>query len=124
MRLLRSFAVAVVITSCASPAPPPSPSPPAAASQEQIDGATAHALVRDGAALVDVRGPDEYAAGHIEGAINVPAQDVASHDFGGTSKPIVLYCARGHRSQQAGEVLRSHGYTRVFVLGPMSAWGQ
>jgi phage shock protein E len=79
--------------------------------------------VRHGAVLVDVRRPDEYAAKHLDGAINASVDDVASHDFDGTNQTVVLYCAHGHRSQQAGEVLRSHGYTRIFVLGPMSAWG-
>jgi rhodanese-related sulfurtransferase len=133
MRLLDAFVLAMLLAACASsgpppaspaPAPPTGTPPPAAASADRVDGAAAHALVRDGATLVDVRSPDEYAAHHLEGAINVPAGDAPSHDFGGKDKPVVLYCNKGHRSQQAGDALRSQGYTRVYVLGPMSAWGQ
>jgi phage shock protein E len=119
------LAAAMLLTSCGSPAAPaaaplPASAPPAT---DRIDGATAHALVQGGATLVDVRSPDEFAAQHIEGAVNVPAAEVASHDFGGKDKAVVLYCTHGRRSQQAGEALRSQGYTRVYVLGPMSAWG-
>jgi adenylyltransferase/sulfurtransferase len=54
----------------------------------------------------------------------VPIDGVATHDFGGKDKPVVLYCAHGRRSAQAAETLRSAGYTHVYLLGPMSAWGQ
>jgi len=79
--------------------------------------------VKNGAQLVDVRSPDEFAEKHIDGAINVPIDAVTSHDFGGKDKPLVLYCRAGHRSQQAADALRAGGYTRVYLLGPMSAWG-
>jgi len=126
MHLSIPIVLATLLPSCSSPTVAPASSPPSAASASSgfIDGATAHALVRNGATLVDVRNTDEYSSGHIEGAINVPASEVASHDFGGKDKPLVLYCAHGHRSQQAGDALRGQGYTHVQVLGPMSAWGQ
>ena len=119
------LAAAIVLASCGSPAAPAAaPLPPSASpAADRVDGATAHSLVQGGAMLVDVRNPDEFAAQHIDGAVNVPAAEIASHDFGGKDKAVVLYCAHGHRSQQAGEALRSQGYTRVYVLGPMSAWG-
>jgi len=123
MRFFPSLALAALLASCASPTPPAASPPPAATAADRVDGATARALVRDGATLVDVRNPDEFAVKHIDGAVNVPADQVTSHDFGGKDKPVVLYCTHGHRSQQAGEALRSQGYTRVYVLGPMSAWG-
>jgi rhodanese-related sulfurtransferase len=121
---LGNLVVIAVITSCTpSAAPPPPPSPSTTATPDRIDGATAHSLVHEGATLVDVRTPEEFASKHIDGAVNVPIDEVSSHDFGSKDKPLVLYCARGHRSQQAGETLRSQGYTRVYVLGAMSAWG-
>jgi phage shock protein E len=120
--------LAALLASCASAPPPaaslPAPSSPsAAASADRIDGAAAHKLVQGGATLVDVRTPDEYAAKHIDGAVNVPIDHVTTHDFGGKDKPVVLYCTAGHRSQEAGDALRGQGYTQVYVLGAMSAWG-
>lgn len=116
-----------VLLACGSAAPPPAATAPAAtttttASVEKVDGAKAHELVASGAQLVDVRSADEYAQKHVDGAVNVPLESVASHDFGGKDKPLVLYCTAGHRSAQAADQLRAAGYTRVYLLGPMSAW--
>jgi rhodanese-related sulfurtransferase len=127
--------LSVFALACGGSTPPTSTSPtaadssaPAAASAatvspDHVDGPAAHELVKNGALLVDVRSADEFAEKHIEGAINVPADAVTSHDFGGKDKPLVLYCRAGHRSQKAAEALRASGYTNVRVLGPMSAWG-
>jgi phage shock protein E len=73
---------------------------------------------------VDVRTDDEYADKHIDRAINVPVDDVSTHDFGAKDTPLVLYCQKGPRSERAAQTLRAKGYTRVYVLGPMSAWDQ
>jgi phage shock protein E len=102
---------------------PPAPTTSSAAVVPDVDGPAAHELVKNGAQLVDVRSPDEFAEKHIEGAVNVAIDTVTSHDFGGKDKPLVLYCRAGHRSQKAAETLRASGYTNVHVLGPMSAWG-
>ncbi len=122
--------IAIVISSgvgCGSspPAPPPASLPPvvvASAPSGRIDGATAHRLVADGATLVDVRSPEEFEAKHIEGAINVPLDDIGSHDFGRKDATLVLYCAHGPRSKRGAEILREGGHTQVYVLGPMSSW--
>lgn len=130
--MLRSAAsiASVVLAACASTPPPPpadAPAPAAsaapAAAPGQVDGATAHKLVADGAVLVDVRSPDEFATKHLDGAVNIPVEDLASKDVGAKDKPMVLYCTHGRRSAQAAETLRGRGYTRVYLLGPMSAWG-
>jgi phage shock protein E len=128
MRIFSTLLFGSLLVACAS-TPPPAPVAPAAtatsaSSSARVDGAAAHQLVHDGAMLVDVRTPEEYAAKHIDGAINVPVDDIAAHDFGGKDKPIVLYCMHGQRSDHAGEILKSSGYTNVHVLGPMSAWDQ
>lgn len=124
MRILPSLLLASCLVACASSpaASPPSP-PPVATTTDWVDGPTAHKLVQDGATLVDVRSADEYATKHIDGAVNVPVDDVATHDFGGKDKPVVLYCMHGQRSGHAAEVMRSAGYTHVYLLGAMSAWG-
>ena len=119
---IASILVALAVACGGSSSPPPAA--PAASSDVAVDGPKAHQLVAAGATLVDVRSADEYAQQHIDGAVNVPMDQVASHDFGGKDKPLVFYCTAGHRSKQAVDQLRASGYTHVYLLGPMSAWGK
>ncbi len=90
----------------------------------QVSSAEAHRLVEAGARLVDVRASFEFASGHLPGAINVPVQHIGERmrDLEPKDKPIVLYCRCGHRSEMAFEALKSAGFTRLYDLGPMSAW--
>ena len=71
------------------------------------------------AVLIDVRTPDEYAAGHIEGAVNVPidtlAQNLAKIP---ADKPVIVYCASGHRAGMALSSLRILGYDNVRAFSP------
>lgn len=87
-------------------------------------GSDARTLVKDGALLVDVRTPDEYSAGHIEGAVNIPvgAVEARLNEFGDKQGSIVLYCRSGARSAKAKALLESKGFTRVVNLGAMSSW--
>lgn len=82
------------------------------------DPAQAKQLIAQGATVLDVRSPDEYASGHLPQATNVPLQsfDVAAVDKlvgGDKSKPIVTYCAKGGRAQKAKDTLEAAGYTHV-----------
>lgn len=88
-----------------------------------IQGAEARKLVADGAVLIDVRSQPEYAAGHVEGAKNIPVDQVAARigEFP-KDKNIVLYCRSGARSGQAKSILVGKGFEKVHNLGPMSAW--
>lgn len=81
------------------------------------------ALVQKGALLVDVRTPDEYASGHVDGALNLPVQELPARlsELGPTSRPVVVYCRSGARSARAAELIRQAGY-QVKDFGPMSAW--
>lgn len=75
-----------------------------------------------GAILLDVRTPDEYAAGHIEGAANLSLQDIQSGALPDvdTSKTVYVYCQSGNRSAQAAVILKKAGYT-VEDLGGLSS---
>lgn len=90
----------------------------------KVAPARAHQLVNEeGALLVDVRSPGEFAGGHIPGALNVPLQELGSRapELSKKGKPIVVYCASGMRSASATRVLQRAGAT-VFDLGAMSRW--
>lgn len=74
--------------------------------------------------LLDVRQPDEFAQGHIDGAVLMPLDTLAAsyrqlpHDV-----RLVVYCRAGHRSAQAVEFLLAHGYTKAVSLdGGITAW--
>jgi phage shock protein E len=74
--------------------------------------------------LLDVRTPEEFAAGHIPGAVNIPYDQVATH-LGEIPKgeEVVLYCHSGRRAGLAAETLAAHGYTKLAHLtGDMPGW--
>ncbi len=69
--------------------------------------------------LIDVREPDEFSAGHIEGAVNIPLRTLTQHLAAlpaNTSAPIVVYCHSGRRAVHALVVLRELGYRQAYNL--------
>lgn len=73
--------------------------------------------------VVDVRPPEEYAAGHIPTAINIPGGVTADMKAPpGKDKYIVVYCRGGMKSPAAGEQMRADGYRHVFVWGGIVSW--
>ncbi|HET8733213.1 MAG TPA: rhodanese-like domain-containing protein [Anaeromyxobacteraceae bacterium] len=90
----------------------------------RVDGATAKALVGAGAKLVDVRMPDEFASGHVPGAVNIPLHELTSRlaEVGPTSTKVVVYCRSGSRSASALKSLQRAGYANVYDMGPATAW--
>ena len=90
----------------------------------EIQGGDARKLVAAGARLVDVRSPEEYARGHLPGAVNILVQDLDRRlaDVGPVDHELIVYCRSGHRSSRAAQLLREHGFTKVHNLGPMTAW--
>ena len=85
---------------------------------------TARQLVAGGAQLIDVRSRDEFAAGHIADAINVPVEELDRRlaELGPRERPVVLYCRSGRRSAQAARTLADAGFTAVHDIGAMSNW--
>jgi phage shock protein E len=73
---------------------------------------------------VDVRSPGEFAGGHVDGALNIPLDQLARRiDELGTdrSREIVLYCASGGRSAMACGLLHQLGFERVRNGGGIGA---
>ena len=89
-----------------------------------VSGAEARKLVQDGARLVDVRTPAEFAAGHIAGALNLPLQQLDRRlaELEPKAAPVVLYCRSGQRSANAARRLKSVGFGAVHNLGAMTRW--
>lgn len=65
--------------------------------------------------IVDVRSPEEYRAGHIHGAFNIPVNEIMSrfHELAEADEQIVLYCASGSRSEYARMILSQLGVKNV-----------
>ncbi|MEW6420361.1 MAG: rhodanese-like domain-containing protein [Deinococcota bacterium] len=77
---------------------------------------------REGAHLVDVREQEEYEAGHIPGAVNLPLSELAGREDE-ICPNTVLICASGNRSSQAAAYLASQGKTGLMNLsGGTAAW--
>ena len=74
--------------------------------------------------VLDVRSPEEYASGHVPGAVNIPYDQIASRMAEvPKDKDVVLYCKSGRRAGIAAEVLAGQGYTRLQHLeGDIVAW--
>ena len=72
--------------------------------------------------VIDVRTPEEYAAGHLDGAINIDHQVIGQRiGMAGVAKDdeVILYCRSGRRSGIAPEVLQGMGYKKVHNFGGM-----
>ncbi|UII26715.1 rhodanese-like domain-containing protein [Fulvivirga maritima] len=81
------------------------------------DGALKKAI-DEGAFLVDVRTPGEFAGGSVVGAVNIPLNTVGDQlkKFDGKNK-IVVFCQSGNRSMQAQNVLEHHGFHNIINGG-------
>jgi rhodanese-related sulfurtransferase len=101
--------------------------PPAA--KEEIDG---------GAVVIDVRDPERFEAGHVEGALNVPSGESArdAHDAAyaeaiekagvGPDDRVILVCGEGNRSARAADALQNeHDFKHVAsVIGGSKLWNE
>ena len=94
----------------------------ATSAPQRIDGPAARQKVAAGATLLDVRTPGEYAERHVDGALNVPVQELEQR-LGDVprDRPVVVYCLSGGRSAAASRMLAAAGW-EAYDLGPMCAW--
>lgn len=79
-------------------------------------------MIQEGALVIDVRSPEEFASGHYQNAINIPVDQVQSRikEFGNPDTKIVLYCRSGGRAGSAKGVLDSKGFKNVVNAGGLS----
>lgn len=88
----------------------------------EIDAAGAARAASDGSALlIDVREPDEWAAGHAPDAVHMPLGRLTIADLP-SDRPIVAVCRSGHRSGKATNRLRAAGLDVRNLVGGMQAW--
>jgi rhodanese-related sulfurtransferase len=77
---------------------------------------------REGVALIDVREADEFAAGHVPGAVNVPMSSIGEHLDELPDEPFDVICQLGGRSARVVEALTARGLDATNVEGGTSAW--
>ena len=119
-RLLPILLSMLLLSSCTAP-------DSSAGSYRQIsmDEAVDMMKKESGYIILDVRRPDEYAAGHIPGAINLPNEDIGSNEIKilpNKSQLILVYCRSGRRSKEASEKLVKLGYTNIVEFGGILDW--
>ncbi len=92
-------------------------SPAMAGSGSPEQARQAWPMIENGVLLIDVRTKEEFDAGHIEGALNIPYEDTnALMNAIGADKqrPVVVYCRSGNRSGKSKKALDANGYTHIF----------
>ena len=111
--LLAASALLVALTGC-------SPSTQATPGVARVDVAEFATIITEpGVQIIDVRTPEEFADGHIRGAVNIPVQQpdfaerVAALDPAAT---YAVYCRSGNRSQPAVAAMRDAGITNIYEL--------
>ena len=70
--------------------------------------------------LLDVRRADEFEAGHIPGAVNIPNEEIGTEEIPSLpdkAQTIYIYCRSGNRSRQAADKLLALGYTNIIEFG-------
>ena len=98
-----------------------------AGSYRQVSQETAMEMMaaEEGYIILDVRTREEYAQGHIEGAICVPNEEIDGEppaELPDKSQLIFVYCRSGNRSKQAAAKLFGMGYTNVVEFGGINTW--
>lgn len=74
----------------------------------------AEVLIQEGAQLIDVRTPEEYVAGHMEGAVSIPLDTLRENlSRIDRNKPVYLYCHSGTRSYYGARLLMENGFSEV-----------
>jgi phage shock protein E len=118
--------VALGVGAACDQAPRPGDMGGAEAAAQQPAGealATNGGATESGVLYVDVRTPEEFAAGHVTGAINIPHSEMAHRypeleQYG--DKDLLLYCRSGRRSGIATRILEDVGFGNVRDVGGLS----
>ena len=90
-----------------------------------MDEAVAMMEQETGYIILDVRRPDEFAAGHIPNAINVPNESIGTDEIPelpNKDQLIMVYCRSGRRSKEASAKLVKLGYTNIVEFGGILDW--
>jgi rhodanese-related sulfurtransferase len=95
--------------------------------QQTVSAARAYQIMQETSAyiLLDVRSQEEFAAGHIGGAILLPHDEIgqrAASALPDKNAVILVYCRSGRRSALAAQELAALGYRKVYDFGGINRW--
>ena len=127
-RAFKIMLAALFLTGCGLiSGPNPSDSSQQSKDYRQIDMDEAIAIMnsQSGYIILDVRRVDEFSAGHIPGAINIPNESIGNEEISALpdkDQLILVYCRSGNRSKQASEKLAALGYTNIVEFGGIMDW--
>lgn len=130
-RVLSLFAVAALtLSACGSTASSSAQSSSSAAQSSSQSSSTDSAQKSEASqatTIIDVRTPEEFATGHVDGAVNI---DIHSPDFAAQIQKLdpngdySVYCRSGNRSGQAVQFMTQNGFTNVKNLGALQEAAQ
>lgn len=93
--------------------------------QISVDEAIAMMAQETGYIILDVRRPNEFASGHIPGAINIANESIGTAEIPelpDKDQLIMVYCRSGRRSKEAAEKMVKLGYTNIVEFGGILDW--
>lgn len=84
---------------------------PAESTTPMVDKVDYNSLIERGVLIVDVRTDEEYKSQRIKNAINIPLSQITNHiqSIKESTRPVLLYCKSGMRSQKGTDIMRKHG---------------
>ena len=110
--------LSLFVTGCASPGT-------AAYRRVSMQEAVDMMADEDGYIILDVRTAQEFASGHIPGAMLLPNEDIGTEKIAqlpDKNQLILVYCRSGNRSKQAADKLVRLGYTNIVEFGGINSW--
>lgn len=87
---------------------------------ERVDVRTAYAMQDAGDTIIDVRRPEEYASGHIAGALNIPIEELTVDRL--PPGQVLTTCSLGGRGGRAADLLALAGVAAFSIDGGTKAW--
>ncbi len=120
MKFLLILLTALLLGGCAA-----QPTEKASYRQIGMDEAVKMMAEETGYIILDVRRVDEFAAGHIPGAIHVANESIGTAEIPelpDKDQLILVYCRSGRRSKEASQKLADLGYTNIVEFGGILDW--
>ncbi len=120
MKFILILLTALLLGGCAA-----QPTEKASYRQISMDEAITMMAEEENYVILDVRRADEFATGHIPGAINVANESIGSGEIPelpDKDQLILVYCRSGRRSKEASQKLADLGYTNIIEFGGILDW--